>query len=1106
MEEDDEAAAGEGTALRRGGGRVANRVAESDAAVASGLDEEAGEAAEDDSHRPLRHPPVVTAPKQLGRPRLHPEPRPQALSVPYLPASLQDAAMLREISRVPSREAIVTTLSERFACALALPALLPPARPVRVFPLPLQAGEEGGSAATRVPAFDGLEPGRMKNAAVSSEGARGGSQQTSARHTREDGAPPGPAGCSARPLPPSLSPAAAAAPHSQFGHQRRQQHDPERRSSPVPEVVLRIAVYAPDECGQRRHAFGLRPTQELEVLGSTPLSALLPLLYCPHDWVLPGAAARRGRAMLYCEGVAYCVEPGEGSAAEEDAATGSPADASVNGPLARAVVAAAAADGPTQPIETRARDATIVAAQPSVSAAVDASRGARTAACGLVMSLPLQSVAHVPPLLPLDWQIPPDLAALAARMTRACDSPSRKVSGVSQLPSSLPPAVGSSGSGDAADSAVTAPPAPVASSLLGVSDPFLAALAAMAAGGPSSSTALLPAGSSMPHMSRLAGQVISRSLLPSSGGGAAVSLQRAGADLGSEGSSLQPHTDTASSGLRSSSPLPPHTVLASTSRGHAGVSHGLASAGLHLAAARMPSASSATGLSSVAAADTSAAGVADHALADGSLPSAGAATNSAAVAVSDPFLAALASMATAQTSVPAAGKSDPFLAALASMAASEQGRRTAALPAVGSASVVPEAPCDHARAARLSPFSPVDGTTVAAERAHAPDGAIAPSAAMADFIAAAIQAMEGVGTLPISTAREGAANAGAAQSGAVRAAVAGIFAPAAIHRPEAEGGVPDAAGPAFPSAAHPLSAAHGSLLGMLRDSLASETESEEGGGADAMGHGSVHVAALIAAADSGAALQSKRSALPAARGSGMDEGRATPAEHEDRRPSPPSPSLPIAPPLPRPINGLGPSYGAPIAEWANRELEAGVATGWGPLQARRMRGVRFSDMCVRLGAHYLYVHQGSCEHILVFTDCRLHNAAADGPLDVQQCAADSGVGATRIGLLGRHTLALPYPRVVSQLRYKRRKCSACAAQPAVRVVYGDPYGQENPEHYCAECYGLLHGSVCAEGSVAAAGPPPQAGEVSHARPGTRSPPFSSLPYRHETLAHASTLQ
>jgi len=1100
-EDDDEAAAEEGDGLWRGAGRVPKRGADNHAAMASGSDEEAGEATEDAADRHRTSPPAVTA-KQLGRPRLHPEPQPRALPVPYLPGSLQDAAMLREISRVPSREAIITALSERFACALALPALLPPARPVRVFPLPLQAGEEGGCAATRVTALAGLDLGRAEHAAPSSEGtARRGSHQSSAAHAGADAAPPRQAGCSARPLPPPLPLAAAAAPTSQHGQQERRQHNPERGAAAAPEVVLRIAVYAPDECGQRRHAFGLRPTQELEVLGSTPLSALLSLLYCPHDWVLPGAAARRGRAMLYCEGLAYCVEPEEDDAAEEGAAVGSSAvgSRSVNGPFACAVAAAAAptAAGPAPAIETSARGATTLAARPLLNAAVAESGVARAAAVSTVgvrppaelaatgrpaSSLPLPPLADMPSLLPLDWQIPPELAALAARMSHAGDSSLPGVPGMPQLPSSLPPAVSSSGSGYAAGWVATAPPAPVASPLGALcSDPFLAALAAMAAGGPKL------------HSPELAGQRISRSPPPSSDGEVAVSVRQAGADSGPEG---------LSAGRLTSPQISPRTVLpsASVSSGQTGVLQGFASSGLHLVDTRMSTASSGPSLPSVAAADSSASGVADHALAYGLPPFAGATTNPAAVGISDPFLAAMASVAAAQASAPAAagGNSDPFLAALASMVSGQQGSGTSVLTTGGSASLVPAATCDHASAAILAPSAAVDDTTVCAERAHAPDGRSGLSGALADSIAAAIQAIEGADALPNPTAREGLVNVAATTLGVLSTAVAESPALAAVHRPRAR--VPDAAASASPagSAAHPLSAAHGSLLGMLRDSLASDSEAEEGGGADAMGHGSMGLAEQSAAGDPGAALRARPSAPPTACASDMATGQATSAEHVARQRLPPPPS--------RPIPSLTTSYGAPIAEWANRELEAGVATGWGPLQARRMRGVRFADLSVRLGAHYLYVHQGSCEHILVFTDCRLHNVAADGPLSVQQCAAEGGAGSTRGELPGRHSLVLQYPRLVSQLRYKRRRCSACAARPAARVVYGDPYGQENPEYYCAECYGLLHGGVCAEASAAAAGLPRQAGEANHEGQGTRSPPFSSLPYRHETTALASTLQ
>ncbi len=47
-----------------------------------------------------------------------------------------------------------------------------------------------------------------------------------------------------------------------------------------------------------------------------------------------------------------------------------------------------------------------------------------------------------------------------------------------------------------------------------------------------------------------------------------------------------------------------------------------------------------------------------------------------------------------------------------------------------------------------------------------------------------------------------------------------------------------------------------------------------------------------------------------------------------------------------------------------------VPSGWGRVTSATMSGTRFRDLAVRVGAHYLYCHQGDCEHLLVFSDMR----------------------------------------------------------------------------------------------------------------------------------------
>lgn len=45
--------------------------------------------------------------------------------------------------------------------------------------------------------------------------------------------------------------------------------------------------------------------------------------------------------------------------------------------------------------------------------------------------------------------------------------------------------------------------------------------------------------------------------------------------------------------------------------------------------------------------------------------------------------------------------------------------------------------------------------------------------------------------------------------------------------------------------------------------------------------------------------------------------------------------------------------------------------GIGILNSRKMEETTFIDLNIRIGQPYLYVHQGNCEHNIVFTEVRM---------------------------------------------------------------------------------------------------------------------------------------
>ncbi|PIA55437.1 hypothetical protein AQUCO_00700022v1, partial [Aquilegia coerulea] len=96
-----------------------------------------------------------------------------------------------------------------------------------------------------------------------------------------------------------------------------------------------------------------------------------------------------------------------------------------------------------------------------------------------------------------------------------------------------------------------------------------------------------------------------------------------------------------------------------------------------------------------------------------------------------------------------------------------------------------------------------------------------------------------------------------------------------------------------------------------------------------------------------------------------------------------------------------------------------------------MHKIRFCDFWFRLGAGYLYCHQGDCKHMIVIRDMRLIQ-----PEDVQNRAV--------------------YPLLTFQHKIRYPKCSACKIYRATKVTVDDKWSQENPCYFCDNCYQIFH--------------------------------------------------
>ncbi|KFK44722.1 hypothetical protein AALP_AA1G294600 [Arabis alpina] len=94
-----------------------------------------------------------------------------------------------------------------------------------------------------------------------------------------------------------------------------------------------------------------------------------------------------------------------------------------------------------------------------------------------------------------------------------------------------------------------------------------------------------------------------------------------------------------------------------------------------------------------------------------------------------------------------------------------------------------------------------------------------------------------------------------------------------------------------------------------------------------------------------------------------------------------------------------------------------------------MQSTRFCDLRFRLGASYLYCHQGDCKHTIVIRDMRLSHQE-----DIQNKAA--------------------YPRLMYQHKPRMQKCSVCKIKRATRFAVDDKWAKENPCYFCDTCLAL----------------------------------------------------
>lgn len=127
---------------------------------------------------------------------------------------------------------------------------------------------------------------------------------------------------------------------------------------------------------------------------------------------------------------------------------------------------------------------------------------------------------------------------------------------------------------------------------------------------------------------------------------------------------------------------------------------------------------------------------------------------------------------------------------------------------------------------------------------------------------------------------------------------------------------------------------------------------------------------------------------------------------------------------------LSRDYSKVIMDWTNRK-HGGQLPRYGVCNSKRMEVTRFEDLAIKLGYPYVYVHQGNCEHLLIFRDLRMLHM--DDPQII------SG-----------------YPFRVFRTRPKRQRCMICSIYVAKWVTRNDLLMSEDPSLFCEKCFKSLH--------------------------------------------------
>ncbi|RHZ80572.1 hypothetical protein Glove_134g246 [Diversispora epigaea] len=123
-------------------------------------------------------------------------------------------------------------------------------------------------------------------------------------------------------------------------------------------------------------------------------------------------------------------------------------------------------------------------------------------------------------------------------------------------------------------------------------------------------------------------------------------------------------------------------------------------------------------------------------------------------------------------------------------------------------------------------------------------------------------------------------------------------------------------------------------------------------------------------------------------------------------------------------------YSKNVIDWV-KENDRYKQRGLGLYTYKKMENVKFNELSIRLNHPYLFVHQGNCQHAIIFRDLRIMQSYDDPD-------------------------ASAYPKAIFKGKINRHKCRMCMQRPTLLVTINDFLSGESPAYFCDRCYYQFH--------------------------------------------------